>query len=177
MARPYRRLLTPDGDGGYIASIHEFPGCVGDGPTADEALRNLDAAARDWVDAAITTGYPIPLPAVYDDFSGKVALRISRRLHKMAAERAAVEGTSVNQLLSAAIALYLGQSDGLTKAVAELRSACSSMLAPPSTSHNFFILASPHGGASSSQVVVQQLPNDNWTTTVPHLKHLLVTNV
>jgi predicted RNase H-like HicB family nuclease len=123
LSRPYRRLLTPNGEGGFVASIHEFPGCIGEGETADEAIDQLDSAARGWVGAALATGYPVPEPANYDDFSGKIALRLSRRLHKMASERAALEGTSVNQLLSNAIAHYLGQTDGLGFATRQLRSA------------------------------------------------------
>jgi antitoxin HicB len=124
LTRPYRRLLTPDSGGGYTATIHEFPGCVAQGDTADAALAQLEQAARAWVEAALSTGYPIREPVDYDDFSGKVALRISRRLHKMAAECADTEGTSINQLLSNAISHYLGQVDGLKRAVLQVSAAC-----------------------------------------------------
>jgi len=124
LSKPYRRLLTPDMEsGGYTATIHEFPGCVAHGDSANEALQNLDDAASNWIEAALQTGFPIPEPAEYGDFSGKIALRISRRLHKMAAERAEREAVSTNQLLSTAIAHYLGQADGLAMGLASLNSA------------------------------------------------------
>lgn len=113
LKRPYRTILSPDPSGGFVATIHEFPGCVGYGGDANEALADLHARAESWVDAAIETGFPIPEPEDYDDYSGKIALRMSRRVHKMAAERAAREKVSLNQLLVTAIASYLGQVDGI----------------------------------------------------------------
>lgn len=137
LAKPYRRLLTPDESGGYVASVSEFPGCVAHGRTPNQALARLEQAARGWIDAALSTGYPIPEPTNYDEYSGKVALRISRRLHKMAAERAAVEGTSINQLLSNAIAHFLGQADGLENATRQVRVACDELL---HASHNTVVM-------------------------------------
>jgi predicted RNase H-like HicB family nuclease len=107
LKRPYTRNLKPDPSGGYVASIHEFPGCIAHGDTADEAMQNLERTAESWLEAALGTGYEVPPPSDYSDCSGKIALRISRRLHQLASERAQLEGTSLNQLLSTAIAEYL----------------------------------------------------------------------
>lgn len=117
VALPYTRSLTPDPSGGYVATIHEFPGCIAHGDTADGALKNLDAAALSWVGAALESGFPVPEPFDAGGYSGKIALRISRRLHKLAAERAQREGVSLNQFLSAAIASYLGQKDAIESAL------------------------------------------------------------
>src|SRR5215217_725483 len=47
LTKPYARVLTPDAEyGGYTAEILEFPGCVTEGDTPDEALENLEAAAE-----------------------------------------------------------------------------------------------------------------------------------
>lgn len=47
--RKYRVLVEPDVvDGGFIASCRALPGCVTDGETSEEALRNICDAIEDW---------------------------------------------------------------------------------------------------------------------------------
>jgi predicted RNase H-like HicB family nuclease len=161
LARPYRKSLTPDESGGYLATIHEFPGCTGYGATPDEAVKKLDASALAWVDAALSTGYPIPTPVDYEGFSGKVALRLPRRIHKMAAERAELEGTSINQLLGVAIAHYLGQGDAFSKALDEVRSACSDIRA---ITNQYMVLIDARDIASSNGVKRLANPSESFVT-------------
>lgn len=106
--KPYGRRLIPDEDGGYVAMIQEFPGCVAEGDTPDEAIKNLDKAAASWVQVALSNGYEIRDPVSFFGYSGKIALRIPRGLHKQVAELAQQEDTSINQLLATAIAQYVG---------------------------------------------------------------------
>ena len=108
LRRPYARRLTPDEGGGFVATIQEFPGCIAEGDSPESALSNLDAAAESWIEASIEQGRDIPEPIDMQGFSGKIALRIPRGLHRQAAEMALSEGTSVNQLLTSAIAGYFG---------------------------------------------------------------------
>ncbi len=117
LSRPYARRLTPDESGGYVATIQEFPGLVAEGETAEEALQNLELAAASWIEGAIETGNPIPEPVELGGYSGKIALRIPRGLHKRAAEMASLEGVSLNQWLTAAIAQHLGSYDGIRAAI------------------------------------------------------------
>lgn len=117
----YVRRLVPDEGGGYTASIHEFPGCIAEGDTADEALANLDQAALAWIAAARESGYRVCEPLDFEGASGKIALRISKRMHQQAAERAELEGTSLNQLIAVAIASYLGQQDGVSRCLDAVR--------------------------------------------------------
>lgn len=117
LQRPYARKLTPQEDG-FVATIQEFPGCIADGRTADEALKNLESAAESWIEATIAQGREVPEPIDIHGFSGKIALRIPRGLHKQAAEMALAEGASVNQLLTAAIASYLGGKRAAAQLVA-----------------------------------------------------------
>ncbi len=109
LARPYVRRLLPDEAGGYTAYIHEFPGCVAEGDTANEALFNLDKVAASWLAVSLAHGQSIAEPIEPFDFSGKVALRIPRSLHRDVAELAQLQGCSVNQLLSVAISEYVGR--------------------------------------------------------------------
>jgi antitoxin HicB len=113
LKKSYARRLVPDPAGGYVGTIHEFPGLIADGDTADEAMAKLDEAAASWLEAAEESGYNVAEPANYEECSGKIALRISRRLHKLAAERASLEAVSLNQLIGLAISAYLGQIDGV----------------------------------------------------------------
>lgn len=108
LSKAYARRLVPDETGGYIASIQEFPGCIAEGDTAEEAINNLDDAAASWVEAALSNGYEIRDPVSFHGYSGKIALRIPRGLHKQVAELAELEESSINQVLVTAIAQYLG---------------------------------------------------------------------
>lgn len=109
LARPYVRRLLPDEQGGYTAYIHEFPGCVAEGETADEALDNLNAAAMSWLAAALALGQQVAEPMQPFDSNGRIALRIPRSLHSDIAELAQLQGCSVNQLLTVAISEYVGK--------------------------------------------------------------------
>ena len=111
IAKPYARRLVPDEDGGYIASIQEFPGCIADGDNPEEALENLNKAAISWLSSALSTGYEVREPVSFIGFSGKVALRIPRGLHKQVAELAELEESSVNQLLVSAISHYVAEKN------------------------------------------------------------------
>ena len=120
--RGYVRRLLPDETGGYVASILEFPGCIAEGDTAEEALANLDKAAIAWVEAALESGYPIREPFDFGGHSGKIALRMPRMLHKQAAELAELEGCSLNQLLVTAISYYVSGKTLLSSMAAPLGS-------------------------------------------------------
>lgn len=120
--RGYVRRLLPDETGGYVASILEFPGCIAEGDTAEEALANLDKAAIAWVEAALESGYPIREPFDFGGHSGKIALRMPRMLHKQAAELAELEGCSLNQLLVTAISYYVSGKTLLSCMTAPLSS-------------------------------------------------------
>lgn len=122
-AARYTYRLEPDASGGFSASILELPGCFAEGETADQTVDSLQRAAAAWIQAARESGHPVPQPTDVGDYSGKIALRIPRSLHSLAAERAALENTSLNQLLVAAIAHYLGQRDGLAQSVRQFDAA------------------------------------------------------
>lgn len=109
LLRPYSRVLIPDHDTGtYVAFILEFPGCVAQGDTPEEAYRNLEAAAQSWIEAARDLGQAIPLPSSEESYSGRVLLRLPRSLHRRAAELARRDRVSLNQFIVAAVAERLG---------------------------------------------------------------------
>ena len=113
LKEPYSRVLIPDVETGtYTAKIAEFPGCIAQGDTPEEAYRNLEAAAESWIEELLDMGQQVPEPAVNNQYSGRIALRLPKSLHRKAAQLAEREGTSLNQFLVAAIAEQVG-SGGL----------------------------------------------------------------
>ncbi|MBB5049208.1 putative RNase H-like HicB family nuclease [Rhodopseudomonas rhenobacensis] len=56
------RLAESDG-GGYLATAPELPGCMSDGATPEEALRNIQEAIVSWIEAAQEWKQPVPAPA------------------------------------------------------------------------------------------------------------------
>jgi predicted RNase H-like HicB family nuclease len=111
LKEPYSRILVPAEEGGFSAEMLEFPGCIAEGETAEEALQNLEAAARSWIEAALEQDQEIPLPASSQGFSGKLALRLPRGLHRQAVRMAARDGVSLNQYLLTAVAARVGADD------------------------------------------------------------------
>lgn len=106
---PYSRILIPDDETGtYTAKIAEFPGCVAQGDSPEEAYQNLEAAAESWIEELLGMGEGVPEPAASNSYSGRVALRLPKSLHRNAAQLAEREGTSLNQFLVAAVAERVG---------------------------------------------------------------------
>lgn len=55
-------LYWSEDDGAYIAEIPELAGCMADGPTAREALQNVEQIAREWIETAQELGRTVPEP-------------------------------------------------------------------------------------------------------------------
>jgi predicted RNase H-like HicB family nuclease len=105
---PYARIVIPQEDGTFFAEILEFPGCFTEGTTPDEAFRNLEEAAKAWIESTLDHGQEIPPPSTNEGFSGKLILRLPRSVHRRATRMAERDRTSLNQFLVAAIAERLG---------------------------------------------------------------------
>lgn len=94
---PYSLVLTPDEEGGFVASFPDLPGCLTCGETADAALKNAADAKRAWLEAAIEDGIEIPEPSSAENYSGQFKIRVPKSLHKALAEHSKREGISMNQ--------------------------------------------------------------------------------
>lgn len=53
-------LYWSEEDSAYIAEVPELAGCIADGPTAKEALDNVEQIAREWIETARELGREIP---------------------------------------------------------------------------------------------------------------------
>jgi predicted RNase H-like HicB family nuclease len=49
-------------DNAYIAEVPELPGCMVDGNTYQEALKNVEQIIDEWIETATRLGRPIPEP-------------------------------------------------------------------------------------------------------------------
>jgi antitoxin HicB len=109
---PYRIVLTPDVDDegrrGFVAEVAELPGCISQGESADEAIRNIYDAMQGWLSVALDDGLEIPEPIDNERFSGKFVARLPRSLHAELVRIAEQEGVSLNQFVVAALASATG---------------------------------------------------------------------
>jgi len=58
----FRVLLERDEDDIYLAKVPELPGCISQGKTREEALKNIAEAIEAYLESLKKHGEPIPLP-------------------------------------------------------------------------------------------------------------------
>ncbi len=111
LAVPYTfEVLRDDSDGttAYVAHVLELPGCITQSDRFEELEPMIQDAMRAWIETALEDGKPVPEPNPEDDYSGRFVIRLPKTLHRQLAERAAVEGVSLNALVSVALGQYVG---------------------------------------------------------------------
>lgn len=59
----YTVILEREPDGGFVATVPVLPGCVSQGDTREEALKNIREAAELYVEDCIAAGDPVPQEA------------------------------------------------------------------------------------------------------------------
>jgi predicted RNase H-like HicB family nuclease len=57
----YTVILQRESDGGYVAVVPSLPGCVSQGDTREEALKNIEEAAELYIEDVQATGDPLPI--------------------------------------------------------------------------------------------------------------------
>ena len=61
----YTRIIYwSDDDRKFIAEVPELPGCMADGDTPEEALRNSAVVVSEWIETAEFIGREIPVPSI-----------------------------------------------------------------------------------------------------------------
>jgi predicted RNase H-like HicB family nuclease len=109
LSAPYSRVVVPDPETKtFTARILEFPGCVAQGDSVEEAYERLQSAAKSWVEAALDLGQKIPDPLEEQIYSGRVLVRLPKSLHRQATEAARRDATSLNQFIVTAVAERVG---------------------------------------------------------------------
>lgn len=60
----YPMSIYPEDDGGYTVMIPDLPGCMSQGETLEEALKNINEARELWIETVYYSGKKqIPLPS------------------------------------------------------------------------------------------------------------------
>lgn len=49
----------------YVASVPELPGCMADGKTPEEAVKNTEIIIQEWIETALEEGEEIPEPHLF----------------------------------------------------------------------------------------------------------------
>lgn len=106
------RPLAKEEGGGWLLSYPDLPGCLADGATVEEAIREGRDALESWLRTAKEHGDPIPKPGAASQASGQFRLRTPKSLHALLAARARQEGVSMNTLAVALLAEGLGKRQG-----------------------------------------------------------------
>lgn len=101
-------------DQAFIGVCPDFNGLAVVGKTREEAFQEAEAALQDYIEIYQEDGIPLPEPTVALEYSGQVRLRMSRRTHQKAAERAELEGVSLNAFLNNAVEAHLGKLEQQT---------------------------------------------------------------
>jgi predicted RNase H-like HicB family nuclease len=63
----YKIIIEPLSDedgGGFLATVPDLPGCLSDGETEVEGIRNVHDAINCWIEAASENSRPMPAPTV-----------------------------------------------------------------------------------------------------------------
>ena len=104
------RNISDEEGGGYLISFPDLPGCISDGDTIEEAIKNGIDAMNSWLETAQEFHDAIPEP-FNSQASGRFVQRIPKSLHVRLAARAKQEGVSMNTLVTSIIAESLGKKE------------------------------------------------------------------
>ncbi len=55
-------IFWSDEDKRYLVEVPELPGCMADGVTCEEALKNVQFIIEEWIETAKSLGREIPQP-------------------------------------------------------------------------------------------------------------------
>lgn len=100
--------ISEDGSTYWTACFPSVPGCIGGGDTVEEAISEAKENLEIYLDFLKEEHKKIPEADSKNEYSGKIALRISKSTHRRLAEISDIEGISINLLLNNAIEHYLG---------------------------------------------------------------------
>jgi antitoxin HicB len=104
------RPLTDVEGGGYLVEFPDYPGCVADGNTPEEALREGIDALTSYCRTLEELGRAVPTTG--EVYGGQWRQRVPKSLHAALARRAEREGVSLNTLATTMLAEGLGRRRG-----------------------------------------------------------------
>ncbi len=104
------RPLSDVEGGGYLVEFPDFPGCVSDGETPEEAIREGKDALKSYMKTLKELGRSIP--SIGEVYGGQWRQRVPKSLHAALARRAENEGVSLNMLVTTMLAEGIGRKYG-----------------------------------------------------------------
>lgn len=99
-------LSEVDG-GGYLIEFPDFPGCMADGETPEQAMKEGRDALSSYIRTLEELGRKVPESG--EAFAGQWRQRVPKSLHANLVRRAANEGVSLNTLVTAMLAEGVGR--------------------------------------------------------------------
>jgi len=113
LEKPYARVVVPQSDGKFRATILEFRGCEVYGGTAIDALEALEKVARDWLERRMANQQSIRRPLSKgndsDEYYGKMVVQIPKSLHRQIVHKAELEDSTPVQVVVDAVSKFLGE--------------------------------------------------------------------
>lgn len=103
------RPLDEKEGGGFLIEFPDFPGCIADGTTIEEAIHAGEDALKSWVNTAKEFGDDIPDESPYIKYSGQWRIRVPKSLHAQLAYQAKLESVSLNMLAATLLAEGIGR--------------------------------------------------------------------
>ncbi len=58
-------IYFSEDDNAYIVSVPDLPGCMADGKTPEEAVKNAEVIIQEWIETAQELGREIPEPSLF----------------------------------------------------------------------------------------------------------------
>jgi antitoxin HicB len=101
--------LSESDGGGYLIEFPDFPGCMADGATPEEAILEGRDALLSYTQTLEELGRKVPVSG--EAFAGQWRQRVPKSLHADLVRRAHNEGVSLNMLVTTLLA------DGLARRV------------------------------------------------------------
>lgn len=62
----YRVLIEQDEDGIFVVEVPSLPGCISQGNTREDALKNIQEAIEGYLESLKEHNEPVP-PAIYEE--------------------------------------------------------------------------------------------------------------
>lgn len=137
------RVQWSEEDQVFVARSPEFSGVAAHGCTAEAAVAECEDAIAGTIEIYEEEGWDLPDPEFAPRYSGKLSLRLGASLHEQVAERAQLDGLSINSFLQVAVARYLGQgikatSSGKSVRIAKRRKSGKGKKSTPASSEMQF---------------------------------------